>query len=105
MSYLASPLWLMLILIGFALTLQATLIRPEYFSKTFQLFPDWPVFDARRMMLLFLFSMAVLLTPKVIGFVRGAAVAIGPAQLRRHPRPAGQRRLRTGCCPRCTRPS
>ncbi len=70
MSYLASPLWLMLILIGFALTLQATLIRPEYFSRTFQLFPDWPVFDARRMMLLFLFSMIVLLTPKAIGFVR-----------------------------------
>ncbi|HEY6642225.1 glucans biosynthesis glucosyltransferase MdoH [Povalibacter sp.] len=71
MSYLASPLWLMLILIGFALTLQATLIRPEYFSKTFQLFPDWPVFDARRMMMLFLFSMLVLLTPKMIGLLRG----------------------------------
>lgn len=71
MSYLASPLWLLLILIGFALTLQATLIRPEYFSRTFQLFPDWPVFDARRMMLLFLFSMLVLLLPKAIGFARG----------------------------------
>ena len=71
MGYLSSPLWLMLILIGFALSLQATLIRPEYFSKTFQLFPDWPVFDARRMMLLFMFSMIVLLTPKAIGFLRG----------------------------------
>lgn len=71
MSYLSSPLWLMLILIGFALSLQATLIRPEYFSQTFQLFPDWPVFDAQRMMLLFLFSMVVLLIPKTIGFVRG----------------------------------
>ena len=71
MSYLASPLWLMLILIGFALTLQAQLIRPEYFSKTFQLFPDWPVFDAQRMMQLFIFSMIVLLIPKTIGFLRG----------------------------------
>ena len=71
MSYLASPLWLMLILIGFALTLQATLIRPEYFSRSFQLFPDWPVFDAHRMMMLFLFSMIVLLTPKMIGLLRG----------------------------------
>jgi membrane glycosyltransferase len=70
MGYLSSPLWLMLILVGFALTLQATLIRPEYFSKTFQLFPDWPVFDARRMMLLFVFSMGVLLLPKAIGFLR-----------------------------------
>ena len=66
MSYLSSPLWLMLILIGFALTLQATLIRPEYFSKSFQLFPNWPVFDAKRMVLLFIFSMAVLLGPKLI---------------------------------------
>ncbi|HEY4366338.1 MAG TPA: glucans biosynthesis glucosyltransferase MdoH [Steroidobacteraceae bacterium] len=66
MSYLSSPLWLMLILIGFALTLQATLIRPEYFSKSFQLFPNWPVFDAERMVLLFIFSMTVLLGPKLL---------------------------------------
>lgn len=70
MSYLASPLWLMLILIGFALSLQVLLIRPEYFSKTFQLFPDWPTFDAQRMVLLFIFSMVVLLTPKIVGLVR-----------------------------------
>jgi membrane glycosyltransferase len=75
MSYASSPLWLMLILVGFALTLQALLIRPEYFSESFQLFPDWPVFDARRMMLLFVFSMIVLLTPKAIGFIRGMLVS------------------------------
>lgn len=70
MSYVSSPLWMMLILVGFALTLQATLIRPEYFSSNFQLFPDWPVFDAQRMVLLFLFSMGVLLLPKVFGVLR-----------------------------------
>ena len=70
MSYLSSPLWLFLILVGFALTLQATLIRPEYFSKTFQLFPNWPVFDSERMILLFMFSMAVLLIPKTLGMIR-----------------------------------
>jgi membrane glycosyltransferase len=67
MSYLASPLWLVLILVGFALTLQATLIRPEYFTHAFQLFPTWPVFDAARMISLFFFSMLVLLVPKCIG--------------------------------------
>lgn len=76
MSYLSSPLWLLLMLIGFALTLQATLIRPEYFSKSFQLFPNWPVFDAKRMVLLFIFSMAVLMGPKLIAslgaFVRSS---------------------------------
>ena len=70
MSYLSSPLWLMLLMVGFALTLQATLIRPEYFSPAFQLFPDWPQFDAERMIELFIFTMIVLLTPKVLGLVR-----------------------------------
>jgi membrane glycosyltransferase len=70
MSYLSSPLWLCLILVGFALTLQATLIRPEYFSASFQLFPNWPVFDAQRMILLFMFSMTVLLIPKTLGMLR-----------------------------------
>ena len=70
MSYLSSPLWLMLLIVGFALTLQATLIRPEYFSHTFQLFPDWPRFDAERMTRLFIFTMIVLFTPKVLGLVR-----------------------------------
>lgn len=71
MSYLSSPLWMLLILVGFALTLQATLIRPEYFTSSFQLFPNWPVFDSERMVLLFLFSMGVLLLPKVLGILRG----------------------------------
>jgi membrane glycosyltransferase len=69
MSYLSSPLWLVLILVGFALTLQATLIRPEYFSDAFQLFPDWPVFDPARMISLFFFSMSVLLVPKALGLL------------------------------------
>ena len=42
MSYLSAPLWLLLLGIGFALALQARLIRPEYFSHDFQLFPTWP---------------------------------------------------------------
>ncbi len=75
MSYLSSPLWLLLILVGFALTLQARLIRPEYFSHSFQLFPNWPVFDSERMVSLFVFSMAVLLAPKTLGFVRSLFTA------------------------------
>ena len=70
MSYLASPLWLVLLGIGFALALQAHLIRPEYFSHDFQLFPTWPRFDVELMMDLFWFSIFVLLIPKMIGLVR-----------------------------------
>ncbi len=75
MGYLSSPLWLLLILVGFALSLQATLIRPEYFSRTFQLFPNWPVFDSQRMVSLFIFSLIVLLTPKALGLVRSLFTA------------------------------
>jgi membrane glycosyltransferase len=70
MSYLSSPLWLVLLGIGFALAIQSRLIRPEYFSHDFQLFPTWPRFDVELMMALFWFSMVVLLIPKMIGLVR-----------------------------------
>ncbi|HEY0802330.1 MAG TPA: glucans biosynthesis glucosyltransferase MdoH, partial [Steroidobacteraceae bacterium] len=70
MSYLASPLWLVMIGIGFALAIQSRLIRPEYFSHDFQLFPTWPRFDVALMMALFWFSMVVLLIPKMLGLIR-----------------------------------
>ncbi len=78
MSYLSSPLWLLLLIIGFALALQSHLIRPEYFSQDFQLFPTWPRFDTVLMMNLFWFSMFVLLIPKLIGLLR----ALGSARIR-----------------------
>ena len=70
MSYLSSPMWLVMIGIGFALAVQSRLIRPEYFSHDFQLFPTWPRFDVALMMALFWFSMLVLLIPKMLGLVR-----------------------------------
>ncbi|WP_237155165.1 glucans biosynthesis glucosyltransferase MdoH [Oryzibacter oryziterrae] len=69
MSYLASPLWLLLILAGFALTLQAHYIRPEYFKDEFQLFPSWPRIDAERALALFGLTMSVLFVPKVLGLI------------------------------------
>lgn len=70
MSYAASPLWLLLIALGFALSLQARLIRPEYFTDQFQLFPTWPLFDSERMIRLFALTLVVLLLPKLIGYMR-----------------------------------
>lgn len=69
MSYLSSPLWLMLILVGLALSLQAEYIRPEYFSDEFSLFPTWPQMDAARALSLFIFTMVILFTPKTLGFI------------------------------------
>jgi len=69
MSYLASPIWLMLLLVGLALALQAKFIRPEYFSKEFSLYPAWPRFDSERALSLFIVTMGVLLLPKVLGVI------------------------------------
>jgi membrane glycosyltransferase len=79
MSYLSSPLWLVMLGIGFALAVQSHLIRPEYFNHDFQLFPTWPRFDVELMMALFWFSMWVLLIPKILGLIR----ALLSARIRR----------------------
>lgn len=79
MAYLMSPVWLLLILTGIALSIQATFVRPEYFPDGFALFPTWPAFDAERMVTLFVISIGVLLLPKAIGFVR----ALFDGELRR----------------------
>ncbi|MEC9433601.1 MAG: glucans biosynthesis glucosyltransferase MdoH [Pseudomonadota bacterium] len=79
-SYLASPVWLLMLLVGLAITVQASWYRPEYFPATFQLFPSWPRFDAIRMTWLFVGAMGVLLLPKIIGL--GRALAVGSIRRR-----------------------
>lgn len=69
LSYLASPLWLLQLLVGIALVLQAYYIRPEYFPDDFTLFPAWPRFDAERALTLFGVTMGVLLAPKFLGLL------------------------------------
>lgn len=69
MSYLASPIWLVFIVLGLLLALQAHFIRPEYFPQGFTLFPDWPVFDPVRAVRLFICTMAVLIAPKLFGYL------------------------------------
>ncbi len=71
MGYLASPMWMVLILVGMALSLQARFLRPEYFTSEFQLFPDWPVIDDARALALFGVTMAILLIPKIYGLIWG----------------------------------
>jgi membrane glycosyltransferase len=68
-SYLASPIWLLFIGLGLLLALQAHFIRPEYFAHDFALFPTWPVFDAERAMRLFICTMAILVAPKLFGYL------------------------------------
>jgi membrane glycosyltransferase len=69
MSYLVSPLWLLFIILGISLALQAHFLRPEYFPKEVALFPTWPIFDPERALRLFAWTMAVLIGPKVFGYL------------------------------------
>ena len=68
-SYLASPFWLAQLVVGIMLVIQAYLIRPEYFTSEFSLFPAWPRFDAERALNLFILTMAILLAPKLFGWI------------------------------------
>ena len=79
-SYLMSSVWLAMLLTGAVLTAQSLLFKPEYFSDQFQLFPDWPVFDAERMIFLFVLSTGLLLLPKAMGVLR--ALVIGDLRRR-----------------------
>ncbi len=67
MSYLSAVFWLALIVVGLAIAVQATVVRPEYFARP-SLFPTWPVFDAERALRLFMVSMAIVLAPKLFGW-------------------------------------
>lgn len=69
MSYLASPFWLLQLIVGIALVLQTTYIRPEYFARDFSLFPVWPTFDPERALALFGLTMGILLAPKFFGLI------------------------------------
>ncbi|ADM09057.1 periplasmic glucans biosynthesis protein MdoH [Parvularcula bermudensis HTCC2503] len=71
MSYLAAPLWMLLIGVGMALSLQAQFLRPEYFGNDISLFPRWPIIDSARALSLFGITMAILFAPKLYGLIYG----------------------------------
>jgi membrane glycosyltransferase len=69
MGYLASPFWLMQLVVGILIVLQVNYARPEYFTEEFTLFPVWPRFDPERALNLFAVTMAILLAPKLFGLL------------------------------------
>ena len=68
-AYVASPFWMMQLLVGMVLVLQASYIKPEYFTNEFTLVPAFPRFDAERSLALFATTTVVLLMPKVFGLL------------------------------------
>jgi membrane glycosyltransferase len=70
MSYLASPLWFALIVVGLGTAGHIATVQFEYFTDEMSLFPRWPLFDSERMVELFVLAMITLLLPKMLGVLR-----------------------------------
>ena len=68
-SYLTAPLWLMFLVLGILISLQAQFVRPEYFAKGFSLFPQWPAQDPVRAAWVFGGTMGLLIVPKLLAYV------------------------------------
>lgn len=68
-SYITAPMWLFFLIAGVLISLQARFIPPAYFTSEFSLFPQWPAQDPVRAIWVFAGTMAILLMPKVMGYV------------------------------------
>jgi membrane glycosyltransferase len=66
-SFVSSPVWLLFLLAALALGVQNEFARPEYFTRSFSLFPVWPHIDPVRALHTFILSLAILCVPKVLG--------------------------------------
>jgi membrane glycosyltransferase len=68
-SYLTAPLWLLFLVFGILISLQAQFVRPEYFPKGFSLFPKWPAQDPVLAAWVFIGTMALLIVPKFLAYI------------------------------------
>jgi membrane glycosyltransferase len=68
-AYLTAPLWLLFLLLGMLISLQARFVRPEYFPKGFSLFPTWPAQDPVLATWVFVATMGLLVVPKILSVV------------------------------------
>jgi membrane glycosyltransferase len=71
-AYLSAPLWLLFLLLGIAVSLQAGLLPHDYFPDAYSLFPAWPIVDPDRAIVVFTATMALLLAPKLLAAVAHA---------------------------------
>jgi membrane glycosyltransferase len=68
-SYITAPMWLIFLVAGILVSLQARFVQPDYFPQGRSLFPIWPVIDPVRSAWVFVATMALLLAPKLLAYV------------------------------------
>jgi membrane glycosyltransferase len=69
MCYVASPLWLAFLAAGIAFFAWRMAHPPSYFAQYVTLFPLWPKFDASVAVGLAVLVFAMLLVPRLLGFI------------------------------------
>lgn len=69
LAYLSSLVWLLILILSTADALQRALFTTEFFTKTYQLFPDWPIAKTGVIASLLGITITVLLLPKALGIV------------------------------------
>jgi membrane glycosyltransferase len=62
-------MWLIFLILGLLISLQANFVRPEYFPKGFSLFPTWPQQDPVLAAWVFAATMGLLILPKLLAFL------------------------------------
>src|SRR3981189_1679665 len=62
-------MWLIFLVLGILISLQAQFVRPEYFPKGFSLFPQWPAQDPLLAAGVFLGTMGLLIVPKLLAYL------------------------------------
>ena len=67
-SYITAPLWLIFLVLGVLISVQANFVRPEYFPDGYSLFPTWPAQDPVLAAWVFAGTMALLILPKFLAF-------------------------------------
>jgi membrane glycosyltransferase len=66
-SFVSSPIWLLFLVAALGLGVQNEFARPEYFTRSYSLFPKWPHLDPVRALHTFILSLAILGVPKLLG--------------------------------------
>lgn len=66
MSYLSAPLWFMFLALSTALQVVHSLVEPDYFLQSWQLYPVWPHWRPELAIALFSTTLVLLFLPKML---------------------------------------
>lgn len=69
LAYLSSLLWLLILVLSTADALHRAIFDTQFFTQTYQLFPDWPIAKTGVIASLLTITITVLLLPKALGIL------------------------------------